>query len=86
MLNCKHASKLASRALDEKLPIWQIITLKMHLLLCRSCAHFSKQLNLMHQTAQGSTYINQHYRLSTKAKQKILQSLTDNQSKTIPHE
>lgn len=57
MLNCKQASLLASRAMDEKLPYWKNSMLKMHLLLCRSCANFTRQLDSLREASR-------HYRNS----------------------
>ncbi len=79
MLNCKEASQLASRAQDEELQFWQKMALKLHLLLCRSCTHFTQQLNFIHKaTRHAST--RQHFCLTSKAKQKILQALKKKQS------
>jgi hypothetical protein len=47
MLKCKQASQLASRALDKKLSMREIVALKFHLLICRYCSRFSQQLKTL---------------------------------------
>lgn len=73
MLNCNKASLLASRALDEKLPFGSRIMLKLHLLLCKNCRNFSKQLELL-QIASRDTRIKTQFTLSEEAKQRISNS------------
>ena len=73
MLNCKEASQLASRAQDEELQFWQKMALKLHLLLCRSCAHFTQQLNFIRKASLHAGK-HHHFRLTTEAKQQILQA------------
>jgi len=50
MMDCKHASKLMSRALDEKLSLRERVSLKFHLFLCKYCLHFSQQLKALRVT------------------------------------
>jgi len=79
MLNCKQASQLASRAQDDELQFWERMTLKLHLLLCRSCAHFTQQLNILRK-ASHDAHIHHHLHLTTEAKQQILKTLKQNSS------
>lgn len=74
MLNCKQASLLASRAMDEKLPYWKNSMLKMHLLLCRSCANFTRQLDSLREASRYSR-INRNFHLTDEAKQRIVDAL-----------
>ncbi len=78
MLNCKKASELASRAVDEKLPFWENMSLAMHLLLCRSCKHFTQQLAFLNKASQ-QVQTNIDFHLSNKAKQRITKALKDKQ-------
>lgn len=47
MLNCKNATKLLSESLERPLPLSHRMGLKMHLLMCRFCARFEKQIKFM---------------------------------------
>lgn len=47
MLDCRHATQLASRAMEERLPLRQRIALRFHLLLCDACTNFVRQLKLL---------------------------------------
>tara|TARA_R110002073_G_scaffold321961_4_gene498320 strand:- start:1046 stop:1288 length:243 start_codon:yes stop_codon:yes gene_type:complete len=76
MLNCKQASQLASRAMDEKLSFWENMSLKLHLFLCRACTQFTQQLVFLRKVSRHSQ-INSVSELSEAAKQRILQSLED---------
>ena len=42
--NCKAASRLQSEALDRKLPLRQRFGLRAHLLLCKWCRRYGKQI------------------------------------------
>ncbi len=79
MLNCKQASLLASRAIDAKLPFWERNMLKIHLLLCRSCANFTRQLDFL-QKALHRSGIDSDFRLPDEARQRISSTLRDKQT------
>ncbi len=78
MLNCKQASQLASRAMDEKLPFWERAALKLHLFLCRSCTNFTQQLNFLREVSRRSR-TSSNFQLSEKAKQRIASALKSKQ-------
>jgi len=48
MMNCKQASQLISRGLDESLSMRERFAVKFHLLLCKYCSRFSQQLSALH--------------------------------------
>lgn len=52
MLDCKHASRLVSQSMERPLSLRERLGLRLHLLLCRACARFSRQLALMHQAVE----------------------------------
>ncbi|MCB1937396.1 MAG: hypothetical protein KDF59_15820 [Nitrosomonas sp.] len=79
MLNCRQASQLASRAMDEKLPFWKSLSLKIHLLLCRSCDNFSKQLDFLRKVSRRSR-VNPDFQLTDEAKRRIAATLSDKQT------
>ncbi len=47
LTTCKETSELASRAMDEALPVTERVAMRLHLLMCRNCDRFAKQLNEM---------------------------------------
>lgn len=47
MLDCKHASQLASQSMEARLPWRQRIALRFHLMLCDACTNFVRQLHML---------------------------------------
>lgn len=47
MPTCRDATKLASRAMDERLPLSNRMALRLHLAICENCARFNRQLQEM---------------------------------------
>ena len=52
-IKCKGATQLASRAMDQKLPLHNRIALKLHHLVCAHCARYAKQLHSIRQLLRG---------------------------------
>jgi hypothetical protein len=52
MLSCKEVSYLVSESLDRKLPLWQRVQVRMHLLVCRFCSRFRKQTLFLREAAR----------------------------------
>ncbi len=49
--NCREASRLQSEALDHPLAPAPKLGLRLHLLLCRTCLRYGRQLRLLHEAA-----------------------------------
>jgi hypothetical protein len=49
---CKQAVRLQSAALDSKLPFRQRLGLKIHLLLCKWCRRYGKQIGFLRTAAR----------------------------------
>jgi len=47
MLSCKDTTRLISRAMDTSLPIAKRIRLRLHILICKGCARYERQLLLI---------------------------------------
>ena len=47
MLTCKDVSKLLSRAREERLGLWERLGLELHLMMCKGCTNFRKQLDFI---------------------------------------
>lgn len=48
-LSCRLASQLLSKAQDTQLTLTERAALRLHLLICRSCRRFNRQLILLRQ-------------------------------------
>ena len=47
LLKCEKMTELASRSLDEKLPLYQRLSVGFHLKICRMCSNNVKQFKLL---------------------------------------
>ena len=52
MLSCKQTSELVSKGLDKHLTITERIGVRIHLLMCRACTQYEKQLRFIRQAAR----------------------------------
>ena len=55
MPTCRDATELASRAMDERLPLAGRMALRFHLAICENCARFSQQLHEMRRLFRAET-------------------------------
>jgi hypothetical protein len=49
--NCRQASRLQSETLDHKLPVLQHLGLRIHLLLCKWCRRYGRQIRFLRAAA-----------------------------------
>jgi hypothetical protein len=49
---CKEVTRMASEAMERKLPLRQRLEMKLHLLICTLCRRYVKQLQFMHDAVQ----------------------------------
>lgn len=80
MLKCKDASRLMSQSLDRRLGLKENFSLKLHLLICKSCLIFDKQLDYLHQlckkfAAQTDDINSPQQGLTAEARERILKEL-----------
>jgi len=47
MLSCKEATQLVSEGLDRELPFWQRLGLRFHVVMCRGCSRFARQITAL---------------------------------------
>jgi hypothetical protein len=47
MATCRETTELASRAMDQRLPFGDRMTMRIHLSICKNCARFNQQLQEM---------------------------------------
>ncbi|MEW6720256.1 MAG: hypothetical protein AB1346_07390 [Thermodesulfobacteriota bacterium] len=53
MLRCKEATRLISLSMDESLPMFRKVELRLHILICRWCARYERQLLLIRDMLRG---------------------------------
>jgi hypothetical protein len=80
VLRCEGASELASRELDEPLGKLERMALYGHLLLCKSCRRFHRQLGLIRAAIQlrerrRAEILLDDVLLSTEARQRIARAI-----------
>ena len=68
MLSCKEATRLVSEKLDRQLPFWQRLSLRLHVLMCRGCSWYTRQVKMLDQV------VGEHYRLEQSAENATLLS------------
>lgn len=44
MFNCKEVSRRVSESMDHRLPLYQRLLIRMHLLMCKYCSRFQRQV------------------------------------------
>jgi hypothetical protein len=52
MLSCKDVTRLLSEAMDRSLPLGKRIGVRFHLLVCKYCARYERQLALIRETVR----------------------------------
>jgi hypothetical protein len=52
MLSCKDVTKLLSESMDHSLPLGKRIGVRLHLIICKWCARYERQLLLIRETAR----------------------------------
>lgn len=52
MLKCRDVSFLLSEAQDRPLSLGESINLRLHLILCKKCTNFSRQLKVIRLASQ----------------------------------
>ena len=80
MLTCKDASQLISQSYDRRLGLMEKIGLKFHLLICKSCQVFNRQLAFLQQmckriAVQPVNVNSMQLGLKTDARERILKEL-----------
>jgi len=57
MFNCKEVSQVVSESMDRGLPIHHRIFVHMHLLMCKYCARFRRQLLLIREVCRSEKVV-----------------------------
>src|SRR5438034_11257130 len=80
--NCREASRLQSIALDQPLSLPKRFGLRLHLLVCKWCRRYGKQIRFLrhaaHEHSENLTEATAHT-LSPEARDRLKRSLSDEQ-------
>jgi hypothetical protein len=52
MLSCQEVSRFVSESLDRELPLGQRLRVRIHLLMCRFCSRFRRQVLFLRDAAR----------------------------------
>lgn len=55
MRRCRDVSLLVSRARDERLGLRDRVAMRLHVLMCKHCANFARQLGVLSRLAKTFT-------------------------------
>ncbi len=79
MFNCKEVTYLVSESLDRRLPFFKRIGIRIHLLMCKFCSRFRRQLLLLKEVSRAhGTHLEQFespVTLSLEARSRIKQAM-----------
>jgi RNA polymerase subunit RPABC4/transcription elongation factor Spt4 len=64
MFNCKEVSRRISESMDHNLPLYQRMLIWMHLLMCKYCARFRRQIIMLREVCR-SYQLNENFLDST---------------------
>ena len=56
MLSCKEAAQHVSEGLDRELSFWRRMSLRFHVLMCRACSRYRRQIKALDEA------VSEHYR------------------------
>ncbi len=83
-LHCETATELASQDMDEPLGVADRLALRAHVLICRSCRRFNRQVRRIRVAARALDHDRaasaEHATLSTEARRRIAQALHEEET------
>ncbi len=81
MFNCKEVSRRVSKSMDSNPPLYQRMLIRMHLLMCKYCARFRRQVMMLrelcrrHRLHENENFSDPNIKLSPDARKRIRQAL-----------
>ena len=77
MLSCKEITELVSKSLDTKIPFMKRVELRLHLMVCKFCNRYAKQVRSLHSTIKrgGFDSVDESASLSAEFKDNMKQAL-----------
>jgi hypothetical protein len=86
MHNCKEVTRMVSESMDRKLPLHQRMGIRVHLLMCKFCSRYRKQLLILREAMRlQERYVEDTGSLITlpsEARERIKRSFIDNLNKS----
>ena len=79
MMSCKKTAELVSASFDRKLRFMERMSLWMHLMMCRMCGGFAKDLDGIRVIAKHSGELNSDLHLSDTARQRLQRLIDEHQ-------
>ncbi|PKO72216.1 MAG: hypothetical protein CVU20_03465 [Betaproteobacteria bacterium HGW-Betaproteobacteria-14] len=52
MLSCKEVTRLLSESQDRELTLFEGLQLRMHLVMCKGCANFDRQMKFLRRVSR----------------------------------
>ena len=83
MLSCKDVTRLISESMDHSLPLGKRVGVRLHLLVCKFCSRYERQLLLIRETVRRLAATERCVRappgepLSEEAKERIRKALAN---------
>ncbi len=80
MLSCKKVAQLASEALDRSLTLQEKLSMRLHLLACKLCSRYVRQLKFLKRACANADEIQSRseIRLTEDARRRIRDRLSQN--------
>jgi hypothetical protein len=79
MFNCKEVSRRVSESMDHNLPLYQRMPIWMHLLMCKYCKRFRRQIVMLRELCRShrldENFLDLAVNLSPDARERIRQAL-----------
>lgn len=87
MFNCKEVTRMVSESLDRKLPLHQRMGIRIHLLMCKFCSRYRKQLLILRESMRRYSMYGEESEpslaLPPEARKRIKRSLINSLNKSL---
>ena len=75
-ITCKEATSICDKSQYKEASFWDIIKLKLHLAICKNCAAYSEQNNMLSRMVNSSKVCqNSNFKLDDEMKEKMKKML-----------
>ena len=70
-LTCQDITRLVSESMDRTLPLTQRLKIRIHLVMCKYCARFEKQMRFLRHVCQAHEELSSEAALPDNARDRI---------------